>query len=867
MNKRLALIIALCSLFITSCPAPFDASNPGADYGRVVVDIRGASARTVFPTMSFAKYEYFFSKMNNGQAGDPVKQDPVDGYFMLALGDWKVTIKAYAATGDTEPTATGTSSVFTVTNTHIAQAVVQLAGNTGSGAGSFSYHITYPQNAEVNGFTLKNLVNGSAPTITISGTGVNGEGGVRILSNTRSNVPSGQYLLTIQLKENGDAGRTTGANEVVYIYDKLDSEYAIGFTAEDFSHIHQWNSWAETTPPNCTMRGVDTRRCSYNPSQHYEQRAGAAIVPDAHIYGAWQPDEGDAATVTDDGHETKTCIHNTTHTVNRVARATGTPGLAYELIATGTNANTFRVRRGTAPNGLVIIPVYHLDTISDEYLFVTGIGNSSDSSSNSAFNNFSGLTGITIPTSVTSIGAYAFYYCSGLTSVTIPTSVTSIGTNAFRYCSGLVSVTIPDSVTSIGSSAFYNCSKLNSIVIPTGVTSIASDVFNGCSSLISVTIPDSVTSIGDSAFSQCTKLPSIAISANVTSINSQAFSRCTSLTDITVDLNNNNFTSDGGILYNKDKSRLIAYPSASGIVDNIDTNVTAIGDYAFYSCSNLTGIDIPTTVTSIGERAFYGCSGLTGITIPADLTTIGSNAFYNSGLININIPAGVTTINSQALSNCGSLLSITVDAGNNNFTSDDGILYNKAQTTLIVAPAGKSGSITTIPSTVTSISSYAFYYCEKITGVTIPSGLTSIGSSAFYSCTSITSITIPSGVTTISSSTFNGCSNLINISIPTTVTSIGSQAFWNCSKLTSINISGVTSIGSSAFYQCTSITSITIPASVTSIDSRAFWYWTSSQTINVQGKTQAQADAAWGSGTTNWRSDCNAVINYNYLGT
>ena len=840
MKNRLALIVVLCSLFITSCSNVLDIPKPGASYGKVAVNIRGASMRTVFPTMSFANYEYFFAKVINGQAGEPVQREPVDGYFVLELGDWKVTVKAYAAINDTIPTATGTSAVFTVTNTHVAQAVVQLAGITGSGEGRFSYRITYPQGAEITSFTLHNLVNENAETIAISVTGVSGEGGVHILSGVRPNVPSGQYLLTIQLKESGNAGRITGINEVIYIYGELVSEYAIGFTAEDFSHIHQWSSWEEMTAPTCSTRGVDIRECSHNASTlHYGHRAGAAIVPDAHSYGNWHPDEGDAATVTNDGHETKTCAHNSTHTITRVARATGTLGLDYELIATGTNANTFRVRKGTVSSGVVYIPVYHLNTASDEYLRVTGIGNSSDSLSNSAF-----------------------YSTSGITSVIIPEGITSIGNGAFYYCTNITSVTIPDSVTSISSYAFYNCGKLTDIDIPQGVTSIAANVFNSCSNLTSVTIPDSVTSIGSSAFSECSRLPAITISANVTTIGSQAFSQCGKLTEITVASDNPNFTSDGGILYNKDKSTLIAYPSASGSINNIPNSVTSIGNYAFYYCTGLTGIDIPTTVTSIGERAFSNCTGLTGITIPASLTTIGSNAFNNSGLININIPAGVTTINNQAFSNCGSLTSITVDSGNPNYTSDDGILYNKARTTLTAAPAGKSGSITTIPTTVTSISAYAFYNCEKITGVTIPSTVTSIGSNAFEGCSGLTSITIPSGVTSIGSSIFNGCSNLTSISIPTTVTSIGSQAFWGCSKLTSINISSVTSIGTYAFYNCTSITSITIPSGVTSVGNNAFNGWTSSQTINVQGKTQTQANTAWGSGETNWRTGCSAVINY-----
>ena len=113
------------------------------------------------------------------------------------------------------------------------------------------------------------------------------------------------------------------------------------------------------------------------------------------------------------------------------------------------------------------------------------------------------MSSVTIPSTVTSIGQYAFFKCIRLTSIDIPSSVTSMGSGAFSGCSGLTSVTISNSVTSIGSSAFYGCSGLTSVTIPNSVTSIGSSAFSGCSGLTSVTIPNSVTSIGGSTFKNC----------------------------------------------------------------------------------------------------------------------------------------------------------------------------------------------------------------------------------------------------------------------------------------------------------------------------------------------------------------------------
>jgi hypothetical protein len=116
----------------------------------------------------------------------------------------------------------------------------------------------------------------------------------------------------------------------------------------------------------------------------------------------------------------------------------------------------------------------------------------------------------TIPSSVTSIGNGAFFLTS-LTSVTIPSSVTSIGHSAFSNCTSLASVTIPSSVTSIDSRAFYGCTSLTSVTIPSSVTSIGSEAFRGCTSLASVAIPSSVTSIGGWAFASWTARQTITI--------------------------------------------------------------------------------------------------------------------------------------------------------------------------------------------------------------------------------------------------------------------------------------------------------------------------------------------------------------------
>jgi uncharacterized repeat protein (TIGR02543 family) len=157
-----------------------------------------------------------------------------------------------------------------------------------------------------------------------------------------------------------------------------------------------------------------------------------------------------------------------------------------------------------------------------------------------------------------------------------------------------------------------------------------------------------VTAIGDLAFSHCTSLSGIIIPASITSIEGGVFSYCSILTNITVDVNNPNYTGEGGILYNKAKTMLVAYPSASGNV-TIPEGITEIGNSAFSGCISLASITIPASVMSIGNYAFSGCSNLASITIPAGVMSIGTQAFtFCTNITSITIPEGVTSIGNNA---------------------------------------------------------------------------------------------------------------------------------------------------------------------------------------------------------------------------
>ncbi len=333
-----------------------------------------------------------------------------------------------------------------------------------------------------------------------------------------------------------------------------------------------------------------------------------------------------------------------------------------------------------------------------------------------AFYYCNALMGVTIPEGVTSIGDDAFQYCDSLKEVTIPGSVKSIGYGAFSNCyyeetdddynitysRGLAKVIIQDGAESMGAYAFNGCKKLTDVTLPDsikiigvsafqdtglydlyehtgwnvcyignhliaanqsisgtctvkpGTKTIAGGAFASCGNLEGITIPDSVVSIGNRAFFSCSSLTSITIPKNVTNIGDEVFYNCFDLASINVDSDNPAYCSEGGVLYNKEKTEIIRYPKEKeGTSFTIPNGVTSISVGAFADCSSLTSVTIPDSVTSIGDSAFSECSSLTGITIPDGVMEIGSKTFYYcSKMASITIPNSVLIIGENAFEGC-----------------------------------------------------------------------------------------------------------------------------------------------------------------------------------------------------------------------
>ena len=247
---------------------------------------------------------------------------------------------------------------------------------------------------------------------------------------------------------------------------------------------------------------------------------------------------------------------------------------------------------------------------------------------NSAFEDCSGLTSLTLPSGVTKIGSSAFKNCGlkevgiyingdletylakghpnidvecgikyylndkEIKNVMIPSSVTSLGCYAFQN-SSFTSISLPSSLAFVGDGAFKNCSSLASITFSSGLVSIGSSAFSGCSGLISLILPFGLNSIGSYAFAECRNLTRITLPASLSSIADYAFENCSNIASLTIPL-----------------------------------GVAKIGDSAFSDCSRLTSLTIPSSVKSLGDYAFQKCSSLQSIYVSWSIPISVGKTFY-----------------------------------------------------------------------------------------------------------------------------------------------------------------------------------------------------------------------------------------------
>ncbi|MBQ8767743.1 MAG: leucine-rich repeat domain-containing protein [Clostridia bacterium] len=402
-----------------------------------------------------------------------------------------------------------------------------------------------------------------------------------------------------------------------------------------------------------------------------------------------------------------------------------------------------------------------------ESITILIINNGAINIAESAFSYCENLESVTIPESIISVGSYAFSGCYGLERFVVDDENESYSSDEYGVLfnkdkTGLVKYpigntrteyNIPDTVITIYEEAFDDNFYLTDITIPHSVTSIGYCAFADCFELNDITLPDSVKYIGPWAFSCCHSFVNITIPESVEEIGEAAFASCEKLTAITVDENNQYYSNDEyGVLFSKDKTVLVQYPSGSiRTYYAIPDSVSIIDTQAFSSC-NLISVDIPDNVQRIGNRAFQFSARLSEITISDYVNSIGSYAFEGTSFYNndANWENDVLYIGNHCIvadtdiaGKCAikdNTITIADDAFNNCFELTEVVIGENVKTIGEWAFGWTKISKLEIPDSVTTISDFAFYNCNALTEVTIADGVVIIGSYAFGACDNITDV-------------------------------------------------------------------------------------------------------------------------------
>ena len=368
-----------------------------------------------------------------------------------------------------------------------------------------------------------------------------------------------------------------------------------------------------------------------------------------------------------------------------------------------------------------------------------------------------------------------------------------------------------------------------------------------------------VAGLGDGAFEGCTSLVSVKIPDTVEYINFNVFCGCSALKSIEVDANNSEYSSENGVLFNKNKDTIVAYPMGKEDTSYVvPDGVLEIGMSAFHSCSKLTNVKLPDGVEIIDDFAFAFCYGLESIIVPDSVRYLGDAAFlFCIKLESVTLGNGIAYIGNT-------VFSYSDFYNNESNWENDGLYIGK----YLLNVSENVGKDFWVKGGTEVIADCAFSSCEKLVSVMLPETITSIGETLFYECPLIENIVvngnggvysseygvlykgnslavypqgkadvkfnIPAGTDSICDYAFLGNKNLKNVILPDSVKAIGNGAFSGCSALTSVTIGeNVKSIGIYAFFNCLSLKSIKLSDTTTEIGDSAFGYYYENDTFKT----------------------------------
>ena len=558
----------------------------------------------------------------------------------------------------------------------------------------------------------------------------------------------------------------------------------------------------------------------------------------------------------------------------------------------------------------------------------TTIPQSVTSIGNYAFEGCSNLNSINIHKNILSIGIHSFGNCYAVTSMIVEdgnavydsregcNAIIETATNTL--ITGCQTTVIPSTITTIGDYAFSNRTSNNPIVIPNGVTTINEGAF-WCCRFESITIPESVTSIGDYAFYLCSSLTSVTIEATTPPTLGDAVFTSSPTCYIPVGTlaayQASDWASQVGSFVEQEEVILTCVEAVEMCTSTTPTSeaytirgyVTQIV-YEYSSSYNDVTFWIADEIDGGQVLYVYRAHPIStidqAVKVGDYIEIVGSLQLYNN--IPEVAPSGSYTILNAAAGNlCGANLYWEYDGGTLTIKGE-GAMYDYTRSSAPWNSYLENITAITLPSGITTIGNYAFSDMTNLSKISLPSSLLSIGKNAFYHCASLSSITIPANVDTIVPFAFAGCSALTSIrvnaknttydsrnscnavihtatntlavgcqntvipadvvkigdaaferatfsyiEIPNTVTEIAQYAFYGCEYLTTIDLpDNLTTLGYAAFRYCYALNEVVIPSTVTQVEGSTFSGCTSLTSIVVE------------SGNTKYdsRNSCNAII-------
>ena len=352
------------------------------------------------------------------------------------------------------------------------------------------------------------------------------------------------------------------------------------------------------------------------------------------------------------------------------------------------------------------------------------------------------------PENITSIGSYAFSKCSQLTKIILPETISIISSYLFNEATSLSSITIPSNVNSIQDSAFKECSQLKEIIFSsqTNLKTISKESFYNCQKLSQITLPNSVLSIGDDAFFNCSLKENFDLPVSLQTIGEYSFSNT------------------------KIKQFKIS-----------EFSLQTLTSLSFASMPSLISFSIPDSVETLESTVFYQCNMLSSVSFGSGLTSIAESSFKDlPELQSISIGTNTNLKNMSSLSfdDCPKLKNFIL-SGNNNFNFKDGILFNKEKTEIILFLKANKPKTIPIPSTVESISQYAFSSCNTIESVDFEenSVISDIKLGAFQNCNRLKSVNFPPSLKSLGTSSFENCNLEIIYLLQTNITELLPNTF------------------------------------------------------------------------------------------